>query len=133
MMNVVRYGVLNSMDPYVRQISPQSLKANQPMSPSSQCDTVKQMLSEQNRLKQTIDDLRKKENTKTTVIQDQIKCLEKRLNQIKETIERNNTNECTDFDGIYQVMANSRVICSTLSSSINLKQYVELVNSMFTY
>lgn len=127
MMYLVRFGVLNSMDPDVRQISPQNLKANQPMSPTSpQSDTMKQMLTQQNGLQKQIDDLRQKKSAKTTVIQDHIKNLEKRLIQIKETIDRNKgtgSSDRSDFDGIYQVMANARVICSTLSSAINLKQY----------
>lgn len=124
MMSVVRYGVLNSMDPDVRQIAPQNLKNNQPQSPSAQSDKKKQMICEQNRLRQQIEDLSRKEGAKMTVIQDQIKCLEKRFQCLKETIERTiDVTETSEFDSTYQVMANARVICSTLSSSINLKQY----------
>lgn len=122
MMNIVRFGVLNSMDPDVRQISPQNLKDNQPMSPTAHTDTIKQLLLEKNTLQKQIDDLRRKESATTTVIQDRIKSLEKRLMHIKETVDRSKVNDCSDFDGTYQVMANARVICSTLSSAINLKQ-----------
>lgn len=129
MMYIVRFGVLNSMDPDVRQISPQSLKANQPLSPSvPQSDTLKQMLVDQSSIQNQIDQLQRKECVKTTVIQDRIKQLEKRLMQLKETIDRNKVNVGNDFDGTYQVMANARVICSTLSSAINLKQYVEIIS-----
>lgn len=122
MMSIVRFGVLNSMDPDVRQISPQNLKANQPLSPSAQTDAMKQMMMEQISVQKQIDDLQRKESAKSTVVQDRIKVLEKRLMQIKETIDRNKVNVTSDFDGTYQVMANARIICSTLSSAINLKQ-----------
>lgn len=125
MMYIVRFGVLNSMDPYVRQISPQNLKDNQPMSPPAQSDTVKQLVVDKNTLQKQIDDLRRKQSATTTVIQDRIKVLEKRVMQINETVDRTKVNDASDFDSTYRVMANARIICSTLSSAINLKQLVE--------
>lgn len=123
MMNIVRFGVVNSMDPYVRQIHPSNLKDNQPMSPPAQSDTIKQLVVEQGTLQKQIDELRRKQSATTTVIQDRIKVLEKRLMQIKETLERTKcVNDASDFDSTYRVMANARIICSTLSSAINLKQ-----------
>lgn len=125
MMYTVRFGVINSMDPDVRQIAPQNLKDNQPMSPSAQSDSINQLLKEEKSLQIQINELRKKESATTTVVQDRIKALEKRIMQVKETIDRSKvSNGVSDFDGIYRVMANARVICSTLSSAINLKQLV---------
>lgn len=120
-MNFVRYGMVNSMHPDVLKIASQNLKVSQPLSPSMQCDTIKPMLDEQKRLRELIEVLRKKENSKNTVIQDQIREHEKRLNQIKETMERKG-KESNDIDGCHEILANARVVFSTLSSSINLKQ-----------
>lgn len=123
MMYMVRFGVVNSMDPYVRQIAPQNLKDNQPMSPPAQSDTMKQLEQERITLQEQIDGLRRKQSATTTVIQDRIKTLEKRVTQIKETLDRTKVaNDASDFDSTYRVMANARIICSTLSSAINLKQ-----------
>lgn len=123
MMYMVRFGVVNSMDPYVRQIAPQNLKDNQPMSPPAQSDTMKQLEQERITLQEQIEGLRRKQSATTTVIQDRIKTLEKRVTQIKETLDRTKVaNDASDFDSTYRVMANARIICSTLSSAINLKQ-----------
>lgn len=127
MMYIVRFGVVNSMDPYVQQIAPQNLKRDQPMSPPTQSDTIKQLVVEKGTLQKQIDDLRRKQSATTTVIQDRIKVLEKRIMQIKETVDRTKVNDASDFDSTYRVMANARIVCSTLSSAINLKQSVEII------
>lgn len=120
-MNIVRFGVLNSMHKDVQKIAPQNLKAKQSTSATTQYDVLKPMLDEQMRLQDQIETLRKDVNARNTVIRDRIQNIEKRLNQIKETIERKG-NETNDLDGIQSIMANARIVCSTLSSSINLKQ-----------
>lgn len=119
-MNIVRFGVMNSMHKDVQKIAPQNLKSSLPLSPTTQ-SAIKPMIDEQKRLQDQIEMLRKKENAKNTFTQDQIKNCEKRLNQVKETIERKGS-EINDFNGIQDVMSNARIVCSTLSSSINLKQ-----------
>lgn len=114
---------MNSMHPDVRRITPQNLKNNTPLSPS-QCDLqTRTLLSEQTRLKGQIDMLSKAKNTTTTVLHDKLKDHQKRLNIINETLAKKGTDQCNQSDGIDEVMKNARVVCSTLSSAINLKQY----------
>lgn len=119
-MKIVRFGVLSSMCPEVRQIAPENLKLTQAMSPSpsSQNQGIKELLSQQKTIQQEIDALSKQRDAKNTVTQDMIKELERRSNQIREAIER----QTNVSDDISEVMAKARVVCSTISSSINLKQ-----------
>lgn len=121
-MNIVRFGVLNSMHKDIQKIAPQNLKSSLPSSPTAQ-SAIKHMLDEEKRLRDQLEVLREQASARNTVTQDQIKNVEKRWNQIKEAIERKSSSEVNDFDGIQGVMTNARVVCSTLSSSINLKQY----------
>lgn len=129
-LNIVRFGVLNSMHPDVRKIAPQNLKnQNSSAQPTGQCEQIKSMLGAKNSLQDEIEKLKKSPNSHNTFTRDKIKECEKRLNQITEAIElktnvsTTTTNKSNDFDGIDGIMANARVVFSTLSSSINLKQY----------
>lgn len=105
----------------MQQIAPQNLKIDHPISPSGQCENEKAMNDEKKRLMYDIEKLRKKTNAKNTVVQDQIAALEKQYKQIDETLKRK-PSESNHSNDIYDVMMNARIICSTLSSSINLKQ-----------
>lgn len=123
-LNVVRFGVVNSMDPSVRRIAPQNLKNNTPLSPS-QCDQqTRNLLDEQNRLKDKIEQLSKAKNTNHSVLHDELKNHQKRLAIVNETLAKRGTQFNQQSDGMDDVMKNARVVCSTLSSAINLKQYV---------
>lgn len=123
LMKIVRFGVMNSMCPEVRRIAPENLKHAQAMSPSQPTPnlSIQTLLAQQKEFQERIDLLSKRRDAKNTVTQDQIKDLERRSNQIREAIERQ-TNSTDDYRAICEVMNKARVVCSTLSSSINLKQ-----------
>lgn len=71
-------------------------------------------------LRAQIDAEAKKKSASNSIIGDRIDELNKRLMQIKETIERSTAvNEHSGDIG--DVIRNASVVCSTLSSAINLK------------
>lgn len=117
------------MHPDVRKIAPQNLKSQNSSAQSiGQCEQMKSMLGAKNSLQDEIEKLKRSPNSFNTFTRDKIKDCEKRLNQITEAIELKTNastaaNKSNDFDGINEIMANARVVFSTLSSSINLKQY----------
>lgn len=121
----MRFGVLNSMHPDVRKIAPQNLLNNQMPSPTKQCDQMRILLEEKKILEDQIEELKKDPKVKGTIIQEMIRERLRRVATIKESLARKDPEPNTEFTDVRDVMLNARVICSTLSSSINLKQYVD--------
>lgn len=122
-LNIVRFGVLNSMHPDVRKIAPQNLKNNNNRSPPAQCVQLSTLTEARKELLHEIERLRGNTRNVQNFNQDRIRDCENRLKQVTETIEMK-SNGSNDLDGISEVMEGARVVLSTLSSSINLKQYV---------
>lgn len=123
-LNIVRFGVLNSMHPDVRKIAPQNLRNNNNRSPPANCEQLRTLTRARKDLLDEIERLRgNTRNAQINFNQDKIKDCENRIKQITDTIEMI-SNGSNDLDGIREVMEDARVVFSTLSSSINLKQYV---------
>lgn len=95
------------------------MKTNGPVSPPK--NYIKSMLETKQKLQKEIQQFRGRPNANHSVLQDRIKEHEKRIQQINEQCDKA-TCRPKDADNINEVMANARVVCSTLSSSINLKQ-----------
>lgn len=123
-LNVVRYGVINSMHPEVRKIAPQNLVIKQAPSPTKQCEQMRMLLQDKKLLEDEIEKLKKNKQAKITVIQDMIQERQRRVAAINESLARKNQEPSTEFADVRDVMLNARVVCSTLSSAINLKQCV---------
>lgn len=123
-LNIVRFGVLGSMHPDVRKIAPENLKNEQPLPAAAQSEKVRNLQANKKTHEQWIEKLKNEPNINTTVVQDKIKEHQKDIAMINESISKMTNLSHSELDGIADVMANARVVCSTLSSSINLKQYV---------
>lgn len=131
-LNVVRFGVLGSMHPEVRKIAVDNLKNVQALSPSAQSGKVRNLLENKKTHEDWIEKLKNEPNVSTTVIQDKIKDRQQCIATINETIRKiTNTSSHSEYDAIAEVLASARVVCSTLSSSINLKQYVFLLPNIY--
>ncbi|XP_055322824.1 uncharacterized protein LOC129578378 isoform X2 [Sitodiplosis mosellana] len=132
-LNVVRYGVVNSMHPDVRRIAPQNLKNDTPLSPTQFDQHTRTLLDEQKHLQREIETLNKDKSTTNTFLHDRLKDKQKRLAIVNETLAKktigNQLN--SQSNGIDEVMKNARVVCSTLSSAINLKQYIKKFDVCF--
>lgn len=121
------------MHPDVRKIAPQNLKSNNNRSPPANCQQLSTLTKARKDLSDEIERLRgNTRNAQLNFIQDKIKGCENRLKQVTETIEMISSGS-NDLEGISEVMRDARVVFSTLSSSINLKQYVfeSLSNAQF--
>ncbi|XP_031633386.1 uncharacterized ATP-dependent helicase C29A10.10c-like isoform X2 [Contarinia nasturtii] len=117
-LNVVRFGVLNSMHPDVRRIAPQNLVAT-PTSPRN--PEMKKLHADKKKLLEDNDSLRKSQHIAD---KEKIKDNEKRIKSIDAALEKMGNSSIFEYDNIRDVMTNARVVCSTLSSCINLKQYI---------
>lgn len=123
-LNIVRYGVLNSMHADVRRIAPQNLVNDTPLSPTND-QLTRTLLDEQQHLQAKVDSLSMAKNTNNTVLCDELKHYQNRLAKVNEALVKMGLNQSNlQTSGIDNVMKNARVVCSTLSSAINLKQYV---------
>ena len=117
------------MHPDVRRIAPQNLVNDTPLSPTHDQQT-RTLLDDQKYLQGKVDNLSKAKNTNHTVLTDELKHYQKRLAKINETLAKMGSNQSNaQTNGIDDVMKNARVVCSTLSSAINLKQYVSLIST----
>lgn len=112
------------MDPHVRRIAPQNLASNTSMSPSHQNDQhARNLLNEKYHLQAKIEQLRSK-NINHTVQEHDLKETQKKLDVVNEALAKKGHNCIPQSGGIEEVMKNARIVCSTLSSAINLKQCV---------
>lgn len=118
---MVRFGVLNSMHPDVRKIAPQNLKTSTPISPliNSNPDLIK-LYTEKKKFEEEIELLRKSDKL---VDKEKMKDIERRLKAITDALEKKGHTASVESDCIKDIMTNARIVCSTLSSCINLKQY----------
>lgn len=73
------------------------------------------------RISETIKREKNNLDAKSTFVGDKIDDLEKRLKQTNETIEKRIALVAPSID-IKHILAKVRVVCSTVSSAINLKQ-----------
>lgn len=118
-LNVVRYGVLNSMHPDVRKVAPQNLLNNQAM-PIPEVGHLHALKMQRDKMMKQIECEKKKGSAHNSIIGDKIDELNKRLVHVKEAIDRISPDDPTNND-IGTVMRCASVVCSTLSSAINIK------------
>lgn len=71
-----------------------------------------------------IDMLSIKLSSADNVTADHLDVLKRRMNQLNETINKKMATNCrkSDWEMGLELMAGANIICTTLSSSINLKQ-----------
>lgn len=119
MLNIVRYGILNSMHPEVKCIAPQNLQKTLLASPQLATDKVKNLQMQRDHLTKRIETESKKNTSNNSIIVDRIDEFRKRLNHINSLIQEYTTQQHPD--DIKIIMRDARVVCSTLSSAINIK------------
>lgn len=126
-LNIVRFGVVNSMHPDVQKIAAQNLSNNQPPSPTKLSDQMKALLADKKIYEKENENLMKEPTAQSTITQDMIRDRKRLIASINESVARLTHEHNSEFHCMANVMGNARVVCSTLSSSINLKQYVQSV------
>lgn len=119
MLNIVRYGVLNSMHPEVQCIAPQNLQKNLLAAPQMASDQVKNLRMQRDHLTKRIESESEKNTRNNSNIADIIDELRKRLTHINSLIQEYTGQQHPD--DIKIIMRDARVVCSTLSSAINIK------------
>lgn len=112
------------MHPDVQMIAPQNLINTARMSPTSKSNSdLAHLVNEKNELELQIKLLEISKNLKDT---EKLKMVKKSLDMVEETLAKKRNTFNSDID-ISDIMKDARVVCSTLSSCINLKQYVFFV------
>lgn len=123
-LNLVRFGVLHSMHPDVQMIAPQNLINSARMSPASKSNSdIAHLVIEKQDLELQIKSLEISKNLKD---KEKLKMVKRSLDMVEETLAKKRNTFNSDID-ISDIMKDARVVCSTLSSCINLKQYVFFV------
>lgn len=118
-LNIVRFGILDSMHEDVRRIAPESLVQQTNLQQSHDHAHLSSLVSQRNLLINSIEQEKKNNSANCTVIGDNINDKQKRLECIQEAINKITEDEPSDIKGI---MDKARIVCSTLSSSINLNK-----------
>lgn len=119
MLNIVRYGILKSMHPQVQCIAPQNLQNNFLASPHLTSNKVKNLQMQRDHLTKQIESDSKKNTGNNSIIADRIDDSRKRLTHVNNLIKEYTGQQPPD--DIKMIMRDARVVCSTLSSAINIK------------
>lgn len=118
---MVRYGVLSSMHQDVRSIAPENLLQKQRMASTPVDSHLEYLIATRKRLQEDIKKERSRANVQSTVLGDKIDDLDKRARQVSAAINKRSMHLTSTID-LQHIIASARVVCSTVSSAINLKQ-----------
>lgn len=120
-LSLVRYGVMASMHPDVKRIAPENLLQKLRLDSTPKDAHLEHLISTRDRLAKSIEEDRRNAGARATSLGDRIDDMEKRLRQTNETIAKRMAVLSSTM-GIKDVLQKVRVVCSTVSSAINLKQ-----------
>lgn len=110
------------MHPDVRRIAPESLAQQKRMKSMSDNEHLNSLIRERDRLTKSIEEEKLMANSRSTVLGDKIDDFKKRLKHANDAIaKRTATNSISAID-MKQTLSHAHVVCSTVSSAINLKQ-----------
>lgn len=105
----------------VRCIAPENLLQKHRIEAVPNDSHLEYLLSTRKRLEETIEIEKTRANAQSTVLGDKIDDLEKRVRQTTDAIDKR-TKHFTSTIDLQHIISNANVVCSTVSSAINLKQ-----------
>lgn len=119
---IVRHGVLASMHPGVVRIAVENIMQQKRMKSMPDNEHLNSLVRERDRLTKSIEEEKLMANSRSTVLGDRIDELIKRLKNTNEAIAKRTSTNFISSNDMKHTLSSAHVVCSTVSSAINLKQ-----------